>query len=374
MSDAKQWLRFLVQAVVAGLAAAFLVVLVRPDLLAPRSALPDAPAVTAVGTTSYADAVASAAPAVVNVSTQRRVPASELPDPLRRRFADPTTRDEPVDESLGSGVIVRADGYVLTNHHVIADAEQINVALADGRSTRAVVVGTDPETDLALLKVEFSGLPVATLTGATEARVGDVVLAIGNSFGLGQTVTQGIVSAVGRSDLGLSTFENFIQTDAAINFGNSGGALVNTRGELLGINTAKFQLNGQGSGIGFAVPASLARGVTEQLITHGRVLRGWLGVEPQTYTPQLAEAFGVAYQSGIVVKRVHAGSPAQAAGLRIGDIITHIDGAALVDTRDALNRIASTVPGTEVVLKGLRDGVVLELRAKIGERGNRSAG
>jgi len=371
MQDAARWSRFLAQSVVVGLAAAFVVVLVKPDLLARPSALPASAPASAVpaarGPDSYATAVARAAPTVVNVHTERRAPAGDTRDQALKRFVEPPV--DAVEESLGSGVIVRADGYVLTNFHVISGAEKILVALADGRSTRATVVGTDPETDLALLKIDYQGLPVASLAPATEARVGDVVLAIGNPFGLGQTVTQGIVSATGRSELGLSNFENFIQTDAAINFGNSGGALVDASGELVGINTAKFQLNGQGSGIGFAVPVSLARGVTEQLIAHGRVLRGWLGVEPQTFTPQLAEAFGMEFQPGIVVRRVHPNSPALAAGLRTGDVITHIDGQAVLNYRDALNRIANIPPGSDVTLLGVRDqSSRIELKARVTER------
>jgi serine peptidase DegS len=371
MQDAARWLRFLAQSVVVGLAAAFVVVLLKPELLSRPAALPAAAPATAApaarATDSYAAAVARAAPTVVNVNTERRAPAGDTRDQALRRFADPPV--DAVEESLGSGVIVRADGYVLTNFHVISGADKVLVALADGRSTRATVVGTDPDTDLALLKIDYEGLPVASLDPKTEARVGDVVLAIGNPFGLGQTVTQGIVSATGRSELGLSSFENFIQTDAAINFGNSGGALINTAGELVGINTAKFQLNGQGSGIGFAVPVSLARGVTEQLIAHGRVLRGWLGVEPQTFTPQLAEAFGMEFQPGIVVRRVHPKSPAEAAGLRTGDVINQIDGQPVLNYRDALNRIANFPPGSEITLVGVRDqSQRIELKAKVAER------
>ena len=365
MHDLAKWFRFLAQSVVAGLAAAFVVVLLKPDLLAHPSALPAGPA-SAGAPDSYAAAVARAAPTVVNIHTERRAPEADTRDLAMSRFVEPP--NDAVEESLGSGVIVRADGYVLTNYHVISGAEKILVALADGRSTKASVVGTDPETDLALLKIDYEGLPVASLAPQSEARVGDVVLAIGNPFGLGQTVTQGIVSATGRSELGLSNFENFIQTDAAINFGNSGGALVDAQGELVGINTAKFQLNGQGSGIGFAVPVSLARGVTEQLIARGRVLRGWLGVEPQTFTPQLAEAFEIEFEPGIVVRKVHTGSPAADAGVRTGDVITHIDGQPVLNYRDALNRIANIAPGSEVTLSGIRDKAKLELKAKVGER------
>jgi Do/DeqQ family serine protease len=369
---------FLSQSVVIGLAAAFIVVFLRPDLLmqgrgAPAPVAPPATAL-AGGTTSYASAVQRTAPAVVNIHTAKRVrprPNPLLDDPALSRYFGEEAQGaarERIQETLGSGVIVRTDGYILTNNHVIEGAQAIQVALADGRVADAVVVGTDPDTDLALLRVDLVDLPVVELDPAEQVQVGDVVLAIGNPFGLGQTVTQGIISATGRSDLGLSTFENFLQTDAAINKGNSGGALINAEGDVVGINTAIFQLNGEGSGIGFAVPVSLARGVTDQLIRHGRVIRGWLGIETQEVTPELAEAFALKDVNAIAVRRVRANSPAEQGGIRRGDIITHIDGRPILSERDALNRIASTRPGTQVDLSIVRDGQTVSVKAKVGER------
>lgn len=376
----QQWrkpLMFLSQSVVVGLAAAFVVVYLRPDLLRAGSE-PAAPAASAAGAlsapTSYAGAVRRTAPAVVNIHTARRVAARPGPlqqDPAADRYFDGEAGDAGVDriqETLGSGVIVRPDGYILTNHHVIEGAQAIQVALADGRIAEAVVVGTDPDTDLALLKVALDGLPVVELDPQSAVEVGDVVLAIGNPFGLGQTVTQGIISATGRADLGLANFENFLQTDAAINKGNSGGALINTGGAVVGINTAIFQLNGEGSGIGFAVPVSLARGVTDQLIRHGRVIRGWLGIETQDLTPELAEAFALEDVRAIAVRRVRSDSPAERGGVRRGDLITHIDGQPIRSERDALNRIASVRPGTTVQLSIVRDGATVSVAVKVGER------
>jgi serine protease DegS len=368
---------FLSQSVVVGLAAAFVVVWLKPDLLT-RGRSPAAPPPVAdsapQSAVSYANAVRRTAPAVVNINTAKRVEARPNPlldDPaLSRYFGEDgqgATRER-IQETLGSGVIVRAEGYILTNNHVIEGAQAIQVALADGRIAEAVVVGTDPDTDLALLKVDLTGLPVVELDPAALVEVGDVVLAIGNPFGLGQTVTQGIISATGRADLGLANFENFLQTDAAINSGNSGGALINAAGAVVGINTAIFQLNGEGSGIGFAVPVSLARGVADQLIRHGRVIRGWLGIETQEITPELAEAFALKDANAIAVRRVRADSPAEKSGIRRGDLITHIDGRPIRSERDALNHIASTQPGATVELSIVRDGATVSVKARVGER------
>ena len=272
-------LRFLGQSVVAGLAAAFVAVALEPELL--RSRLDAAVAQSAPGVASYAEAVAATAPAVVNIYTTRRVSTAPWLDFGEQPRGYPNesggTAPQRIEDSLGSGVLV-SDGYVLTNEHVISDAQSIHVALNDGRVTEAALVGTDPDTDLALLQLELERLPEIQLGRSDSVRIGDVVLAIGNPFGIGQTVTQGIVSATGRSQLGLSLFENFIQTDASINPGNSGGALINTRGELVGINTAMFSRD-DSEGIGFAIPVNLARGVMQQLIENGRVMRGWLGVD-----------------------------------------------------------------------------------------------
>lgn len=342
---------FLLRSVTVGLALAFVVVWLRPEWFG---------RVDGGHSGSYAAAVAVAAPAVVNVHIARRVPIQSdlLDDPFNLLPAP-----DRLETSLGSGVVVDNRGYILTNHHVIAEAAGVQVTLADGRVAVAEVIGTDAETDLALLKVDVQPLPSIALARISELRVGDVVLAIGNPYGFGQTVTQGIVSGTGRNYLGLNTFENFVQTDAAINPGNSGGALVNTRGELVGINTAFYSGS---QGIGFAIPADLANGVMQHLLEHGRVLRGFLGVEPQDLNA--AERMGLPEGRGVLVAGVYRNSPAAAAGVRPGDVITHIDGDPVLDSRDALNRIASLRPGTGVELRVVRDGETLEFAATVGER------
>ncbi|HET9679425.1 MAG TPA: trypsin-like peptidase domain-containing protein [Gammaproteobacteria bacterium] len=358
---------FILQCAVIGLAVAFLVVFLKPELLLPETTAPQsAPA-------SYADAVDASAAAVVNVHTRKRV-ASRVPafmnDPiLRQLFGDQFVPRERIETSLGSGVIVKKEGYILTNYHVIQGADAIQVALADGRFAPATVVGTDPETDLALLKIDLENLPVITMGNSDTLRTGDVVLAIGSPFGLGQTVTQGIVSATGRSAIGLTLFENFIQTDAAINMGNSGGALINTQGELVGINTALLSRTGGSNGIGFAIPVNLARGVMQQLIEHGRVMRGWLGLSGQPLTPALAKALNVPTGvHGIVINRVFPDSPAKEAGIQVRDVITAINNKPVASERAALNRIASLRPGTVVGLQLIRDGKPFELDIAIAER------
>lgn len=366
MKTLNKLLIFLLQSAVVGLAAAFLVVLFRPELLGGGNgrSLP--------ARASYADAVALSAPAVVNVHTAKRVEA-RVPAPfnnplLRDMLGDRFAPRERIETSLGSGVIVSPEGHVLTNYHVIREADAIQVALADGRVARATVVGTDVETDLALLHIELRDLPVAPLGDSAALRSGDVVLAVGSPFGLGQTVTQGIVSATGRSNIGLTLFENFIQTDAAINVGNSGGALINTRGEVVGINTALLSQGGGSNGIGFAIPVNLARGVMQQLIEHGRVIRGWLGVTPQPLTPDLAEAFRLNELQGVLVSEIVPDSPAQRAGLRTGDVITHIAGQPVNSFREALNRVAAMQPGTEIEIRGIRQGRRFTVTAVVGER------
>ncbi len=378
MNALKKGVFFLLQSATIGLALAFIVVLFKPDWFAQRDGMPvrqartlsdDERARSRLEVTSYADAVEKATPAVVNVHTAKRVARASNPlfdDPLYRRlFGDANVpQQERIETSLGSGVIISDRGYVLTNNHVIADAEAIQVALFDGRVAPARVVGSDPETDLALLFVDLKNLPAITIGDDTDLRVGDVVLAIGNPYGLGQTVTQGIVSATGRNYLGLNIFENFIQTDAAINPGNSGGALINAYGDLVGINTAFFTRAGGSQGIGFAIPVALARGVMEHLIEYGRVIRGWLGV-----TPAGGPAVGASGPIvGVVVGAVVPGSPAASAGLGVGDVITHLDGDPVLDGRDALNRVASMRPGTVVELEVLRDGRAMTIEATIGER------
>lgn len=335
-----------------------------------RQAVRDEPA---TGRASYADAVALAAPSVVNIYTSRRVAGSPNPfadDPFFRfffgdRLPPPGYRTQ---TSLGSGVILSTDGYMLTNHHVIANADEIEVLLADGRTFDARVIGSDPESDLAVLHIRASGLEAITVGRSTDLRVGDVVLAIGNPYGVGQTVTSGIVSALGRSRLGISTFEDFIQTDAAINPGNSGGALINAHGDLIGINTAIFTRSGGSQGIGFAIPIHLALDVMEQLIERGRVVRGWLGIEMQEMTPQLAESFGIDGAFGVVVAGVLRGGPAERGGLMPGDVIRTINGREIADSRDALDAIARRAPGEEAVIEGIRAGEPLRLSVKVGER------
>ena len=324
------------------------------------------------GPISYAPAVERASPAVVNIYTTKTITRERHPlldDPFfRELFGDLGGPRQQRQSSLGSGVIVSREGYVLTNHHVVEGADEIELLLADGRNARAQLIGSDPETDLAVLKVSLGDLPVIVLGDSVGLRVGDVVLAIGNPFGVGQTVTQGIVSATGRSRLGLSTFENFIQTDAAINPGNSGGALVNAYGELVGINTAIFSKSGGSQGIGFAIPGKLARQVLEQIIEHGHPLRGWLGVEIQNVTPELAESFHLPEARGALIAGVLRGGPAHQAGLQPGDVVTEAAGHRVSDATDLLNRVAQNAPGTALRLSGIRNGRPFDLNARVGER------
>ncbi|WP_050826080.1 S1C family serine protease, partial [Bordetella pertussis] len=313
---------------------------------------------------SYADAVARAAPAVVNVYTTKHVnvPLVPLPDDpvLRQLFGQvPGLSRREASTSLGSGVIVSAEGYVLTNYHVVEAADAIEVALADGRQAAAKVVGADPETDLAVLKLagKLGELPVATFADKRAPRVGDVVLAIGNPFGVGQTTTQGIVSALGRNGLGINTYENFIQTDAAINPGNSGGALIDAHGDLVGINTAIYSETGGSLGIGFAIPVDSARRVMEDIVRTGAVRRGWFGIEPQDMTPELARAFQLPREArGVIIAGVMRDGPAGKAGMRVGDIVQALNGAPVIDTRGLLGQIASLQPGQQAVASVLRAG------------------
>lgn len=375
---------FVFQAITVGLALAFLLLLWKPELFQEDGRVVEfverttsgarAPA-RAPAPSSYAPAVQTAAPSVVNIYTRKVVEAQRSPlfdDPIFRHFfGDMFGRpQERTETSLGSGVIINDTGYILTNNHVIDGAEAIQVALHDGRTTGAEVVGTDPESDLAVLKVELEQVPAITLGPSESLQVGDVVLAIGNPFGVGQTVTLGIVSATGRNQLGLNTFENFIQTDAAINPGNSGGALINTNGELVGINTAIFSRTGGSQGIGFAIPMSLAKGIMQQIIEHGEVRRGWLGVEIQGLTPALAESFELDDAEGVVIAGVLQGGPADRAGLKPGDVVTKIDGKAIGDTRDALNAIAQTRPGEDLAVAGVREGEPFQVSVQVSERPN----
>lgn len=321
---------------------------------------------------SYASAVSSAAPAVVNLYTTKVVKKSSQPmfdDPLLQQyFGNSLPNQRRLESSLGSAVIMSRDGYLLTNNHVTAGADQIIVALRDGREVLARVIGNDSETDLAVLKIDLDELPVMHLGRSDSIRIGDVALAIGNPFGVGQTVTMGIISATGRNQLGLNTYEDFIQTDAAINPGNSGGALIDANGNLIGINTAIFSKSGGSQGIGFAIPAKLAMEVMEEIIKHGQVIRGWLGLEVQPLTTELAESFGLEGRPGIVVAGIYRNGPAQRAGLQPGDLIVSIDGQPATDGRHAMNQVAQTRPGETIDIKVLRNGQALTLTAEIGLR------
>ena len=343
-----------------------------PSLPAERAAAiaPSAPGGAISGPVSYAAAVQVAAPAVVNIFTTQKIQRQIHPllqDPFFRRFFGDGLPDERMESSLGSGVIVSPEGYVLTNNHVVAEADEIRVALKDGRETTAKVVGTDPGTDLAVLKISLDKLPVLPFR-ESPMQVGDVVLAIGNPFGVGQTVTQGIVSAMGRQGLGINTFEDFIQTDAAINPGNSGGALIDVAGNLIGVNSAIYSRSGGNQGIGFAIPASLAKTVMQAIIRDGKVVRGWLGIEVRTLDAALAEQIGSRVTKGVAVAGIVRGGPAQKGGMEPGDIMVSINGEAVNDAQAAINRIAAFKPGTDLRTVVMRDNREVELKIRIGER------
>jgi len=382
----KLWLIF-AQATTVALAVLLVVTTLRPDLLPARPAAnggvvtitesndakaPAAPTVTAAIPGSFSTAARKAMPSVVNIFTSKEVKVPRHPfmdDPLFRRFFGDQLDDETQrTSSLGSGVIVGGEGYILTNHHVIEAADEIEVALNDGRQAKARLVGTDPESDLAVLKVELQNLPAVTFGRVEGVNVGDVALAIGNPFGVGQTVTMGIVSALGRTHLGINTFENFIQTDAAINPGNSGGALVDSGGNLIGINTAIYSRSGGSMGIGFAIPVSIARQVMEQIIQTGSVTRGWIGVEVQDITPELAESFKLGQTRGVLIANVVRGGPAEQAGVKPGDVLLEVQGKPVPDSSAMLNTVADTRPGEVATLVLLRNGEKLSLKLTVGRR------
>ena len=352
-SSLKSALVFLLQSVVVGLAVAFLVVLVRPDLLPVLGVQP------AGQPFSYADAVDISAPAVANVYTKRLVRDSAA-EGTRARFR--------VSTNFASAVIIDADGYLVTNYHVVAEAAEIRIQLSDGRVAEPETVGIDRETDLALLKVDLGTLPAVPLGSSSQLRIGDVVLAIGNPYGLTKSVTQGIVSATGRGLLNLVTFENFIQTDAAINAGNSGGALVNARGELVGINTAVLAQDSGTEGIGFAIPVDLVRGVVDQIKLNGRVIRGWMGLSPDDLTSSERDALGLDDNTGILLESVHQGGPAAAAGLQRDDVVLSINGEPILSRRQALLIAAGTEPGDQVEIIGMRAGERFQVTVTAGER------
>ncbi len=387
MSFVPGWLRWISPWVALGLAAALAWVLLRPAPVdAPRAATPPTAQATPAqppassATTpaqpsqfvSYADAVEATAPAVVNIFAERRV-ASGLPPQFAQLFGDvwPDYRER-VERSLGSGVIWDVQGHVVTNYHVIAQAQQISVELSNGKSGPATLVGVDPDTDLAVLKISLGTLPIMPPGRSDNLRVGEPVLAIGNPLGLGQTVTQGIVSATGRGRLGVSTFENFIQTDAAINLGNSGGALVNAEGKLVGINSGILRQAGI-EGIGFAIPVDLVRGVVEAILKNGRVIRGWIGVVPSDIAPDAIEQSGLP-EGSVLVRLVYRDSPAEAQGIRQGDVITQVNGKALRGAQDLLANIALLKPGQPVRLRLWRrspaepEGLEHNVRLEVVER------
>jgi serine peptidase DegS len=366
---------FVAGSVVGGLALAFVIVALRPELIrnaaqtrpaSPPVAMPQ-PAEPAPARVTYADAVQRAAPAVVNIYTARLV-TERLAPSLGELFGEYMPRyRQRVERSLGSGVIVDTDGHIVTNHHVIANADSIRVQLADGRVADAHIVGRDPDTDLAVLKIDLTPLPVATFGRSDRLKVGDVVLAIGNPIGLSHTVTHGIVSAVSRQQLGIAPLEDFIQTDAPINVGNSGGALIDSSGALVGINTAIVAKSIGVEGIGFAIPVNMVRGVLSDIIAHGRVIRGWIGIVPEDVPEEQAQQLGLG-QPAVIIDNLYVGSPAQHAGLQPGDLLLGIDGSPPHSAQDALGRIASRQPGTTVLLRGMRGGRVFEVRAQVGER------
>ncbi len=376
----KYWLLF-TQAVTIALALLFIVQTLKPELL-PNAAcggivtLQESAPQGADGKTSVMGVSAAAhkaMPSVVNVftSTVIKTPIHPFMDDPRFRFffGDPRDMEPQSSSSLGSGVIVSPDGYILTNHHVVEAADQIEVALADGRKTKAHVIGSDPETDLAVIKIDLPGkLPAITFGHPEKAQVGDIAVAIGNPFGVGQTVTMGIISALKRSHLGLNTFENFIQTDAAINPGNSGGALVDASGNLIGINSAIYSPNGGSLGIGFAIPVSIAKKTMEQIIQSGSVTRGWIGVGAQELTPELAESFRLGNTKGVLLTEVIRNSPAEQAGVKTGDILIAIDDKAIDDWNTMLETIANLPPGKIVTAKLMRNGAAKNLQVKIGKR------
>ena len=380
------WLVF-TQAVTISVAAVFVVGTLKPEWM-PRNGLSTPTTITIVeaastptpstsGPVSYAEAARLALPAVVHVYTRQTAKVPEHPlinDPIFRHFFSTPERT-----GLGSGVIIDPQGFVLTNNHVIENADEIEAVLNDGRKFEARLIGRDPETDLAVLRLVNTGsLPAIAFAPADSLTVGDVVLAIGNPFGIGQTVTMGIASALGRNHLGINTFENYIQTDAAINPGNSGGALIDGAGRLVGINTAIYSRfsdtnnadspSGGGLGIGFAIPVSIARKVLEQIITHGEVVRGWIGIEMREITPELAESFGLPSAHGVLISSVLDGSPADKSGVQPGDVLVAIDGQEVQVPREMLDFVASLPPGQVATFRLLRNNKKIELKIPVGRR------
>ncbi len=370
----KLWL-FFSQAVTVFVAAWFVIATLQPQWLAAPAPPPavsaplvlPAPQVSAAAQPgSLAAAVRRAAPAVVSINTSRITRHPFADDPWFRLFFG--QQGSQSQSGLGSGVIMSADGYVLTNNHVVQEADHIEAVLADGRRANARVIGADPESDLAVLKIDLPDLPVMTPSDSDRIEVGDRVLAIGNPFGVGQTVTSGIVSALGRDQLGINTFENFIQTDAAINPGNSGGALTDEQGRLLGINTAIYSRSGGSLGIGFAIPVNVARQALQDIVQNGRVVRGWIGVESTALTPELAENLGAASAQGVIITGVLNGGPAARAGMRPGDVVTLINGQPIRTVAELRAGITALRPGTAATFTALRQGQNVEMQLVPGQR------
>lgn len=373
----KTLLQFLGWPVICGLLIAIIILDHYPQLLNSQAAQSHhIQAPTPSGPHSYANAVTLAAPAVVNIYTSKTV-RQKLPPQFNEAFfryfleKNNLRQKERVERSLGSGVIINPKGYLLTNHHVISGADEILVLLQDGREALATVIGSDPESDLAVLKINLDNLETIPIGDPSQAMVGDVVLAIGNPYGFGQTVTQGIISATGRYGLRLSTYENYIQTDAAINPGNSGGALVDAQGKLLGINTAIYSKTGGSQGIGLATPSDLALRIMSDLIQYGKVIRGWLGIEVQAMPTAIAQAYNLPLNNGVIVTGTYQGGPAENSGLRNGDIITSINGQPIGDGHAGMNFIAATRPGEVVAIELVRDGKRINISATVGSRPER---
>ncbi|MBS7405784.1 MAG: Do family serine endopeptidase [Oxalobacter sp.] len=368
------WLLF-AQTITVCLAIWFIVVTLKPEWLElERGAFEpkqENRAIAVPVAASYRDAVSRAMPAVVNIYTTKEVRQPQSPlldDPFLKRFFGERFSETEKQMSLGSGVVVTHDGYVLTNNHVVETADQIEVAFEDGRKASARLVGNDPETDLAVIKIDLPDLPAITFGNVDDVKVGDVVLAIGNPFGVGQTVTMGIVSALGRSQLGINIYENFIQTDAAINPGNSGGALIDAAGNLIGINSAIYSQSGGSMGIGFAIPVSTVRMVMDAIIAKGQVVRGWIGVEPRDITPELAENLDLGKQDGVIIAAVLKNGPADRAGIRPGDILISVDGKNIANMKEMFNLIATLQPESKTGVVVLRDGKEVSPEIIVGKR------
>ncbi len=372
----KLWLTFAQTATIL-LAIFFVISTLRPELLPWK---PHPQLITIKETTpsleqsrpdSFNEAAKRAMPSVVNIFTRQDVEESQHPllsDPMFQRFFGQQFESQQPKSNLGSGVIVSSDGYILTNAHLIEAADKIEVALPDGRKIEAEVVGSDADTDLAVLKVDLQNLPIITFGYSEQAQVGDVVLAIGNPFGVGQSVTMGIIGALGRTHVGISTFENFIQTDAAVNPGNSGGALTDTNGNLIGINTAIYSRSGGSLGIGFAIPVHIAKTIMEQIIQSGSVVRGWLGISMQDMTQELANSFNLEDMAGALIASVLKDGPADHAGIKPGDIMIAVEGNPISNASELLNNVAILPPGETIIVTIKRNGEEKNIQIKVGER------